>query len=56
MTPEEADGVVNIALHPAAFEGFVDWLDSRGLDLSPPIDADDGTTFRVLTPRSLDGR
>lgn len=51
MTPEEAEGVVNIALHPAAFDGFVQWLDSRGLDLSPPIPQDDGSTFRVIMPR-----
>ena len=27
---------VDIALHPALLDDFVAWLNSRGLDLSPP--------------------
>ena len=51
MTPEEAESGVNVFLHPAAFDGFVDWLDKRGIDLSPPIPDGEGGTFRVLSPR-----
>jgi hypothetical protein len=51
LTPEEADGVVNVALHPALFHAFVGWLDSRDLDLSPAIDDDNGGTFRIVSPR-----
>ena len=54
MTQAEIDGMVTIALHPEVFDAFVDWLDSRGCDLSPPIPTGrEGETFRVITPRGL---
>lgn len=52
MTPEEKNGAVNVALHPALFDAFVDWLDSRNCDLSPPIPTGDDT-FRVVSPRLM---
>ena len=53
MTTEEAEGMVNVALHPAMFDSFVMWLNSRELDLSPPIPTGEGETFRVVVPRRL---
>lgn len=49
LAPEE-EGVVNIAMHPALFPAFVDWLHGRGLGISPPIALDDHEeTFRIVT-------
>lgn len=49
-TPRE---MVNVALHPALRDAFVAWLDSKGLDLSPPIPDGNGETFHVVMPRNL---
>lgn len=55
MTEAERQGVVNVVLHPAMFDAFVDWLDSRDADLSPPIPTgnEEAETFRVVMPRAL---
>lgn len=45
--------MVNIVLHTALLDAFVAWLDSRGLDLSPPIPDGAGDIFHVIVPRSL---
>lgn len=45
LTEDEAVSVVNIAMHPAMFGAFVDWVESRGCGVSPPLDSG----FRIIT-------
>lgn len=50
ITEEELNGIVEVALHPNLFDPFVDWLRSRGLDLSEPIPNADGEgSFRIVS-------